>query len=261
MINSDEHLSYHVEDHVATVAFNRPQVLNAVTTPMLERLVEIFERIDDDPAVWCVVLKGDGRAFCVGADMTERNGMSADDVRRRRRIAPRAFGAMRNCQRPVIGQVHGYALGGGLELALGCDIVVAAEGTVLGLVETRVGAIPAGGGTQLLPRLVGVPRAKELIFTGRRFSAADALGWGMLNRVVPPGELDDTVRDLVQEILQSAPIANVQAKRAINMSLDLDLRSGIEAEAALYERTLTSADRAEAVQAFADKRPPSFTGR
>jgi enoyl-CoA hydratase len=258
---SAEHIRYRIEDHVATVEFNRPDVLNAVTTPMLERLVEVFELIDDDPAVWCVVLKGNGRAFCVGADMTERKGMSVADVRRRRRLAPRAFGAMRNCQHPVIGQVHGYALGGGLELALGCDIVIAAEGTVLGLVETRLGAIPAGGGTQLLPRLVGLPRAKELIFTGRRFSATDAAGWGMLNRVVPPEALDDTVLELAREILQAAPIANVQAKRAINMSLDLDLRSGIEAEAALYERTLTSADRAEAVQAFADRRPPTFTGR
>lgn len=256
-----EHIVFEVEDHLATVTFNRPEVLNAVTTPMLERLVEVFERIDDNPAVWCVVLKGNGRAFCVGADMQERQTMSADDVRRRRRIAPRAFGAMRNCQHPVIGQVHGYALGGGLELALGCDIVVAAEGSVLGLVETRVGAIPAGGGTQLLPRLIGVPRAKELIFTGRRFTATEALGWGMINRVVPPEDLEGAIAGLAEEILQSAPIANVQAKRAINMSLDLDLRSGIEAEAALYERTLTSADRAEAVRAFADKRPPSFTGR
>lgn len=260
-MTSFEHIVFEVEDHLATVTFNRPEVLNAVTTPMLERLVEVFERIDDDPAVWCVVLKGNGRAFCVGADMKERQAMSADDVRRRRRIAPRAFGAMRHCQHPVIGQVHGYALGGGLELALGCDIVVAAEGSVLGLVETRVGAIPAGGGTQLLPRLVGVPRAKELIFTGRRFTATEALGWGMINRVVPPEDLEGAIAGLAEEILQSAPIANVQAKRAINMSLDLDLRSGIEAEAALYERTLTSADRAEAVRAFADKRPPSFTGR
>ncbi|BCB90034.1 enoyl-CoA hydratase/isomerase family protein [Phytohabitans suffuscus] len=252
---------FEVRDHVATVVFNRPQVLNAITTPMLERLIEVFEHVDDDPSVWCVVVKGAGRAFCVGADMAERKGMSADDVRRRRRIAPRAFGAMRNCQRPVIGQVHGYALGGGLELALGCDIVIAAEGTVLGLVETRLGAIPAGGGTQLLPRLVGAARAKELIFTGRRFGAAEAAGWGMLNRVVPAHELDETVAALAREILLAAPVANVQAKRAVNMSLDLDLRSGIEAEAALYERTLTSADRAEAVQAFADKRPPTFSGR
>ena len=258
---ANDTIEWTLDNHIATVVFNRPHVLNAISTPMLESLIGVFDDIDDDPGVWCVVVKGKGRAFSTGADMAERRGMSADDVRRRRRIGLRAFSAMRACVHPVIGQVHGFALGGGLELALGCDIIIAAEGTTMGLVETRVGAIPGGGGTQLLPRLVGVPRAKELIFTGRKFSAEQALEWRMLNRVVPADELEDTVRALALEITSSAPIANTQAKRAINMSLDLDIRNGMEAESALYERTLTSQDRAEAVQAFAERRSPTFTGQ
>lgn len=249
-----------VQDHIATVAFNRPEVLNAVSTPLLLRLLEVFDAIDDDPDVWCVILKGNGRAFCVGADQKERPGMSADEVRRRRRIAPQAFSAMRNCIRPVIAQVHGYAIGSGLEMAIGSDIVFAAAGTVMGLIETRVGAIPGGGATQVLPRLVGLARAKELIFTGRKFTAEEAQAWGMISYVVPEAELESRVLTLAREIAGSAPIANSQAKRALNMSLDLDVANGIQVEAALYERTLTSADRAEALVAYRERRPPVFHG-
>jgi enoyl-CoA hydratase/carnithine racemase len=249
-----------VENHIATVALNRPDVLNAISTPLLMRLVEVFEALSDDSDVRCAVLMGNGRAFCVGADQKERPGMSLDDVRRRRRLAPAAFGAMRRCTKPVIAQVHGYALGGGFELAIGCDMVIAASDATLGLIETTLGAIPAGGGTQVLPRLVGPLRAKELILSGRRFTASDAAAWGLFNDVVPPGELEAKVSGLAAEIAGNAPIGVMQAKKAINLSLDLDLGNGIEAEAALYERTLTSADRAEALKAYAERRKPQFSG-
>lgn len=253
-------VEYAVTDHIATVAFNRPEVLNAVSTPVFLRMIEIFDQINDDPNVWCVILKGNGRAFCVGADQKERPGMTLDEVRRRRRISPMAFSAMRTCIHPVIAQVHGYALGGGLEMALGCDIIVAAEGTVMGLIETTRGSIPAGGGTQLLPRLVGPLRAKELIFTGRKFKAEDAFAWGMVNYVVPAAALEAKVMELAGEIVSAAPISNVQAKRAINMSLDLDVMNGIQLEAALYERILTTTDRVEALRAYKERRPPVFRG-
>lgn len=255
-----ELIEYTVRDHIAMVAFNRPQVLNAVSTPVFLRLVDIFEEINDSPDVWLVILKGNGRAFCVGADQKERPGMTLDEIRRRRRISPHAFSAMRNCLHPVIAQVHGYALGGGFEMALGCDIIVAAEGTVMGLIETTRGSIPAGGGTQLLPRLVGPARAKELIFTGRKFKAEEALGWGLVNYVVPLSELEQKVMELAHEITAAAPISNVQAKRAINMSMDLDVANGIQVEAALYERILTSSDRVEALDAYKERRPAQFRG-
>lgn len=257
---ADEVVEYSLRDHVATVSFNRPDVLNAVNTPLLVRLHALFEEINDEPDVWCVVLRGNGRAFCVGADQKERPGMSMDEVRHRRRIAPAAFAAMRNCVRPVIGQVHGYALGSGLEMAIGCDIVIAAAGTTMGLIETKVGAIPGGGATQLLPRLVGPARAKELMFTGRKFTASDALAWGMVSEVVAEADLDARVTALANDIAASAPIATMQVKRAINMSLDIDISNGMAVEAALYERILTTADRAEALTAYRERRPPVFKG-
>jgi enoyl-CoA hydratase/carnithine racemase len=253
-------LEFSVSDHIATVAFNRPDVLNAVSTPVFRRMIEVFDEINDRPDVWCVILKGNGRAFCVGADQKERPGMTLDEVRRRRRISPQAFSAMRGCLHPVIAQVHGYALGGGLEMALGCDLIVAAEGTIMGLIETARGSIPAGGGTQLLPRLIGSLRAKELIFTARKFRAEDALGWGLVNYVVPEAELGEKVMSLAREITAAAPISNVQAKKAINASLDLDVTNGIQVEAALYERILTSSDRLEALEAYRERRPPVFKG-
>lgn len=249
-----------IEQHIATVAFNRPEVLNACNTELLEELITCFDSLTDRTDVWCAILKGNGRAFCVGADQKERPGMTLDAIRRRRRIAPAAFGAMRRFPHPVIAQVHGYALGGGLEMALMCDLIVLAEGTVLGLIETVRASIPAGGGTQLLPRLIGPARAKELIFTGRKFGAAEALAWGMVNYVVPADELEARTLDLAREITAAAPISCTQAKRAIDGGLDMDFASGVQLEAALYERVLTTSDREEALLAYREKRSPVFTG-
>lgn len=260
MSPSTELVTIETVDHVATVSFNRPEALNAATTPLLRRLIEVFDQINDDPDVWCVILRGNGRAFSVGADTKERADMSLADLRVRRRIAPHAFSAMRNCIRPVIGQVHGFALGGGLEFALGCDIVVAADGTRMGLIESRLASIPGGGGTQILPRLVGIARAKELIFTGRTFTADDALGWGMISHCVPADELEATVAALAHEIATAAPVSNVQAKRAINMSMDLGVANGFEVEAALYERVLSTSDRLEGAAAHREKRTPRYIG-
>jgi enoyl-CoA hydratase len=256
----DELVTLEVSEHIGVVTLNRPEALNAATTPLFRRLIRLFDEINDDPNIWCVVVRGAGRAFSVGADQKERAAMSLQDLRTRRRISPAAFSAMRNCIRPVIGQVHGYAIGGGLELALGCDLVVASEGTVMGLIESRLASIPAGGGTQILPRLVGVPRAKELIFTGRKFDAAEALTWGMISYVVPEDELETKVMTLAREIASAAPVSNVQAKRAINLSMDLGVANGFDVEAALYERVLTTSDRAEGAAAHRERRTPIFRG-
>jgi enoyl-CoA hydratase/carnithine racemase len=249
-----------VTDHIATVAFNRPDMLNACNMQVLEEITNVFDMLSDREDVWCAVLKGNGRAFCVGADQKERPGMTLDAIRRRRRIAPIAFGSMRNFPHPVIAQVHGYALGGGLEMALMCDMIVAAEGTVMGLIETVRASIPAGGGTQLLPRLIGPARAKELIFTGRKFKAEEALAWGMLNYVVPEDRLEARTLELAREITAAAPVSCTQAKRAINSGMDTDFATGVQIEAALYERILTTQDRTEALAAYREKRAPVFTG-
>lgn len=254
-------LDVSVHDAVATVAFNRPDLLNAVTTTMLEEIIDAFDVLNDDSEVRCVVLKGNGRAFCVGADQKERPNMTDDAIRRRRRIAPTAFAAMRSCVHPVISQVHGFAFGSGFEFAVGCDLVVLADSLTLGLIEVQKGMIPAGGGTQLLPRLVGPLRAKELILTGRRFTAADARDWGLANYVVPDDQLEATVMGLAGEICAAAPIAVRQAKKAVDAALELDFRRGVEHEAALYERVLHTEDRFEAMRAYRDKDTPKFQGR
>jgi enoyl-CoA hydratase/carnithine racemase len=249
-----------LDDGIARLAFDRPEVLNAVNMEILLNIGPLFEELSGDSRVRCVILSGNGRAFSVGADHKERPDMSLDEVRHRRRIAPGAFAAMRDCVHPVIAQVHGWALGSGFELALGCDIVVMAETTVLGLIETTRASIPAGGGTQLLPRIVGLHRAKELILTGRRFTAAEAADWGIANYVVPDEELEERVTSLAREITATAPISCQQAKRAMNATLTMDLPSGIAYEAALYERILVSADRAEALAAYQEKRTGVFKG-
>lgn len=250
-----------VEGHVGTVTLNRPDALNACTTPLLERLIEVFDELEDNAEVRCIVLRGNGRAFCVGADIAERQGMSLEAQRRRRRIAPFAFGAMRRYSRPVIAQIHGYAIGSGLELALGCDIIVAAAGTVMSLPETAKASIPAGGGTQTLPRLVGAARAKELIFTSRRFTVEDAERWGMVNHVVPAELLAARVAEIAAEIVAVSPVSCAQAKRAIDLGLAMTVETGVQFEAALYERVLMSEDRQEAYRAAAEKRKPAYVGR
>lgn len=249
-----------LDGQIAYVTFNRPQVLNALSTATFLRLIEVFDEIAIRPEIRCVIMKGDGRAFCVGADYKERQAMSLQEIRERRRLSPAAFGAMRQCTRPVIAAVHGHALGSGLEIALNCDLIVAAEGTEFGLIETARGAIPVGGGTQLLPRLVGVLRARELIFTGRRFSAAQALDWGMLNYVVAPDALEDCVRTIAKEICAVAPVSVIQAKEAINTAMETSLSIGLRMETALFERTLSTADRLEALAAYRERRQPMFKG-
>jgi len=258
---TDDPVELLVEGHVAWMTLNRPDAMNACTTPLLERITALFDELEERADVRCVVLRGRGRAFCVGADIAERQGMSLDAQRRRRRIAPAAFGAMRRYSRPVIAQVHGYAIGSGLELAMGCDLIVAAAGTVMCLPETAKASIPAGGGTQTLPRLVGAARAKELIFTSRRFTAEEAERWGMVNHVVPAEGLDAQVAALCAEIVAVSPVSCMQAKRAIDRGLSMTVEDGLQLEAELYERVLTSEDRLEAFRAAAEKRQPAYVGR
>lgn len=249
-----------VKEHVATVTLNRPDVLNAMNSQMMNGIVEVFDYLDSDSRTWCVILRGGGRAFCVGADQRERAGMSEGDIRRRRRTAPLVFSAARRCSKPVVAQVHGHSLGGGFEIVLGCDLIVVAEEAKMGLVETSRGAIPGGGGTKILPLLVGPLVARELILTGRIISGLEAGPMGLANRVVPARELEATVRELVGQVTNCSPVANAQAKKAMYLVADLSYDDSLRVEAEMYERVLTSPDRQEALAAFREKRPPHFGG-
>lgn len=249
------------EDHLATVFFNRPANLNALSTQMAKDLLHVFSGLAADPKVWAAVLTGSGeKAFCAGADLKERKDMGKNDMRRQRELFVEAFKAVSTFPKPLIGAVNGYAFGGGFEFALGCDIIFAAENALFSLPEVGLGIIPGGGGTQNLPRLVGPAAAKELIFTGRRLTAREARELGIVRRVTPGEKLLEEVNALAAEIMKNSPTAVRQAKKAINLGLDVDLSTGFSLEAEFYNVCLASADRDEGLKAFNEKRKPVFTG-
>lgn len=250
---------YEVDGRVATVTLDRPEALNAISGAMADELAEVLRSVARDDEVWVVVLEAAGdKAFCVGADLKERAGFSLDDFHRNRVQVRGMFEALRAVPQPVIASVFGFALGGGFELALSCDLVVAAEGTKLGLPEARVGLLPAGGGTQLLTRKAGLARAKELIYTGRRFDAAEGVELGLVQQVVPRDELGFATAQLALDICRSSPVAVRAAKAAIDAALGMPIEEGIEAEHRAWETVIASADRAEGIAAFNEKRDPKW---
>lgn len=252
--------------HVLRIRFNRPQVANALNTAMAREVLALFRALTVDPASvgpgdWrCLVLTGEGRAFCAGGDLKERDGMTDAAWQAQHVLFEQAFYALMDCPIPVIAAVNGAAYGGGCEFALACDFIHAAEGAKFALTETRLGIIPGCGGTQNLPRAVGARRAKELILTGRPFTAAEAEAWGMVNRVVPPVELEASVLETAAAIAAGGPIAVRQAKRAIGLGIETDLKTGLALEVEAYNRTIPTADRREGVAAFNEKRPAKFRG-
>ncbi|QDZ01329.1 enoyl-CoA hydratase [Nitratireductor mangrovi] len=255
-----ETLDVTVEDHIARVAINRPDNLNAINMVLYEDIFQAFRSINDDTAVWVAILTGNGRAFSVGADLKERQTMTKADVQRRRRLAPLMFGAMSAARCPVIAAINGFAFGGGFELALACDVLVASENAEFSLPETRLGVIPAGGATQRLSRMIGVHKAKEIILTGRKMTAREIFDLGILNRLAPEGEAERVAREIADEMKQSAPMALTQAKKAVNGSMNIGLDVGLQFEAEAYQACLASKDRDEGLAAFREKRKPRYTG-
>lgn len=250
------------EGRLAWIVLNRPEALNAINNDLARGLLAACVELRADPEVWAVAIRSTSeRAFSVGADIKERATFGPEDWRRQRALFVQMFAAVRAIEQPCIAAVDGYALGGGLEIALGADFIVATDRAELGLPEVRLGIIPGGGGTQHLPRRVGTALAKELIFTGRRIGAAEALRIGLVNRVVPPAELLPTVRAIAGEILANAPVAVRAAKRAIEYGAEVDLRTGLAIEAEAYQVALQSEDRAEGIRAFNEKRRPEFRNR
>jgi enoyl-CoA hydratase/carnithine racemase len=250
------------DGHLAHLILNRPQVLNAIDNELGADLCSACEAIGADDGIWAVVLRGAGeRAFCAGADLKARRDFSAEQWSAQRALFRRTFAALRGVPQPTIAAVHGYALGGGTELALLCDMVIASDDAVFGLTEVSLGIIPGGGGTQNLPRLIGRQRAKELIFSARRIAASDALALGFVNRVVTRDALLSTAVALAQEIMKNSPFAVRQVKWAIDQGADLPFADGLDREHEAYMRAIASEDRREGIAAFNEKRPPRFTGR
>ena len=245
--------------HVAELVMNRPDALNALSTEQARRLSAALAELAADDQVGVVILSSAlDRSYCVGADLKERAGFSDDDLRAQRSVFIEAFGAVLAVEVPMIAAVDGYALGGGCELALGCDLIVASESAQFALPEVGLGLIPGGGGTQLLPRRIGPNRAADLILTGRTVAAEEALRIGLVDRVVPAGSARSSARRLAEEIAAKSPVSLRAAKRAIRQGLDVDLASGLRIEDAAWRRAAFSADRAEGVAAFVEHRVPRW---
>ena len=234
---------------------------NAISRAMLKGLQEHLARIASDRDVRCVVVTGAGdKAFCAGADLKERATMSEADVHAFHHGLRAALRGIETAPQPFVAAVNGAALGGGLELALACDLRVASDAAELGLPEVSLGIIPGGGGTQRLPRLVGVSRAKDLVLTGRRIGAAEALAMGLVNAIAPPQRVREDAIALAERVARNAPVSLRQAKRAIDGGFHLPLEEALDLENRLYQDCLKTKDRVEALRAFAEKRAPVFTG-
>ncbi len=246
----------------AVVTLNRPDAMNSLSRALVRELGDVFRALSADPTVRVVILTGAGeKAFCAGADLKERKGMTDDDVRAMLGYYRESFGAIDRCTRPVVAALNGVALGGGFELALACDLRVAAATALVGLPETTLAIIPGAGGTQRLPRLVGTGKAKELILLGRRIAAPEALALGLVTAVAEPGErVVDAAKKLTAHLVTGAPIALAAAMEAVDEGADLDFEAGLDLEARCYEKTLQSTDRREALAAFAEKRKPVYRG-
>src|SRR6266702_340012 len=246
---------------VSEIVLDRPDALNAINTAVARRLSEICGSLATDRGTRAVVLSAAGdRAFCVGADLKERNAMTDQDIMAQRPVFRAAFGAVLGLPQPVIAAVHGYTLGGGCELALSCDLIVADETAVFGLPETTVGLVPGGGGTQLALRRLGPGRAADLVLTGRRIDAAEAERLGLTDRVVPPGTACPEAIELAGRMAAGSPVAVRAAKTALRQGAGVGLAAALEVEDAAWRTAALSADRREGIAAFNEKRKPQWPG-
>jgi enoyl-CoA hydratase len=234
---------------------------NSLTMAMLRQLHAELARAASRRSLRCVVLTGAGdRAFCAGADLKERAGMSDEDVHRFHRDLRAALRGIESSPKVFLAAVNGAALGGGLELALACDLRVVSSAAEVGLPEVALGIIPGGGGTQRLARAIGVARAKDLVLTARRIGAEEALRWGLASKVAPPERLRDEALAFAEAVARNAPISLRQAKRAIDGGFHLPLEEALDLENRMYQDCLGTKDRKEALAAFAEKRRPIFNG-
>jgi enoyl-CoA hydratase/carnithine racemase len=235
---------------------------NAISRAVAAELEARVARVSASREVRVVVLTGAGdKAFCAGADLKERATMSEAEVRTFLGGLRRTLRALEESSAIFIAAINGSALGGGTELALACDLRIAAPAAELGLTEVRLGIIPGGGGTQRLPRLIGPGRAKDLILTGRRLNSAEAFAIGLVQRLAPEGRLLEVALGVAEQIADNAPLAVAAAKRAVDRGLDLALDAALALELEEYETVLRSEDRLEGLRAFAEKRRPAWKGR
>ncbi|HED65647.1 MAG TPA: enoyl-CoA hydratase [Planctomycetes bacterium] len=250
------------EGDLLWITIQRPEVMNCLSFPTLRRFRTLLESLRDDLSIRAILITGAGeRAFCAGADLKERRTMPADRVPMFVRNIRGLMDDVEAMPQPTIAVMGGFAFGGGTELALACDLRVAAAHASLGLTEVSLAIIPGAGGTQRLPRLIGKSRAKDLILTGRRIDAAEAERFGLVNRVAPEGALRETALEVAEAIAGNGPVAVRAAKEAIDLGVEMKLEDALAHEARCYEKVLETEDRLEALAAFAEKRKPRYQGR
>lgn len=257
-----ENLLFEKSGGIGILTINRPKVLNALNKATMVEIKDVIEKISGDPEVAVLVITGSGeKSFVAGADIAEMQSLSAMAGRGWGKYSQAVFQMIENLPQPVIAAVNGYALGGGCELAMSCDIRIASEKARFGQPEVLLGVIPGFAGTQRLPRLVGKGRAKELLFGGDQIDAAEAYRIGLVNKVVAPDQLMPAALEMARKIMSRGPVAVRLCKAAVNEGLDMDLKSGQAYEAEAFGLCFATADQKEGMAAFVEKRPAKFTGK
>ncbi|MET3293028.1 UNVERIFIED_CONTAM: enoyl-CoA hydratase [Brevibacillus sp. OAP136] len=254
-----EFITVSIEDAIGIVALNRPKVLNALNLALIDELVAELERLDRDPAIRVIILTGNDRAFAAGADINEMAEESAISIMQKDQFA--VWDRMRLISKPIIGAVSGFVLGGGCELMMNCDLIVASETAVIGQPEIKLGVMPGAGGTQRLTRAVGLRRAMEMLLTGEPIKADEALRYGLVNKVVPVEMYFKEALQLAKRIATQPPLAVQVIKKTVHKAEDLPLDEGMDYERNAFYLLLASEDRQEGMKAFLEKRNPHFTGR
>ncbi|MBR5292568.1 MAG: enoyl-CoA hydratase/isomerase family protein [Clostridia bacterium] len=252
---------YEKKEQIAYVTINRPETLNALNCDVLNELIYLMKNVNADAEVRVVILTGAGRSFVAGADISQMRGLTTEEGRDMTRLGQECMALIEKTSKPVIAAVNGFALGGGCELAMSCDFIIASEKAKFSQPEVNLGIIPGFGGTQRLPRLVGKNMAKYMIMTGEMLNAQQAYEAGIVQKVVPAEELLDAATAVANTILSKAPIAIRMAKLAVNNGFNMDLTSAIEYEAEAYTVSFASEDRGEGMSAFVEKRQADFKGK
>jgi enoyl-CoA hydratase len=259
---SEDLILLEVSEGIATVTINRPKQLNALNPEVLMNFREVLLECDSREDVGVVIVTGSGeKSFVAGADIAAMKDFGPREAMAFSELGQSAFRTVERMSKPVIAAVNGYALGGGTELAISCDIVLASEKARFGTPEVNLGVFPGFGGTQRLTRLVGKARAKEIVFSGEMFDAARALAIGLINRICPPEELTEEARNLAKTIMTKGPVAVSLAKQAIEAGYDLDLEKGLLIEQTLFAQCFDTEDQKEGMAAFLEKRDPKFKGK
>lgn len=250
------------ENGVGTIILNRPERLNAINDRLRQELRSALDDMEKDQDIRAIILTGSGeRAFCVGADVKEAAEEELITRRQRLKESNQLVERLESISKPVIAAINGFALGGGLEWALGCDLIIAADNSIFGFPEINIASIPGAGGTQRLPRVIGKLKAKEMLFTGDRISAQEAERIGLVNKVVPKNDLKEEAKDLAIKLAEKSPLALRQQKYLLNKGMEMPLTSALEFAHEATTVILASEDRREGMRAFAEKRKPIFKGK